>query len=63
MIFLEKEYSKNIGREMVEKAGVDVNLLIDRLKKAAAAEFTTYYYYTLLRMHCTGLDGEAVKER
>ena len=57
-----KEYSKNVGREMVEKAGVNVNQLIDKLKKAAAAELTTYYYYTLLRMHCTGLDGETVKE-
>jgi len=49
---MEKKYSKNVGREMVEKAGVNVDLLIDKLKKAAAAEFTTYYYYTLLRMHC-----------
>ncbi|XRH76106.1 MAG: DNA protection during starvation protein [Candidatus Methanosuratincola verstraetei] len=55
-------YSKNVGREMVEKAGVDVDLLIQKLKRAAAAEFTTYYYYTLLRMHCTGLEGEAIKE-
>jgi len=47
---------------MVEKAGVNVNQLIDKLKKAAAAELTTYYYYTLLRMHCTGLEGETVKE-
>jgi ferritin-like protein len=54
--------TNNIGREMVEKAGVDVDLLIDKLKKAAAAEFTTYYYYTILRMHCTGLQGETVKE-
>ncbi len=22
----------------------------------------TYYYYTLLRMHCTGLEGKAIKE-
>jgi len=60
--FMEKKYSKNVGREMVEKAGVNVDLLINKLKKAAAAEFTTYYYYTLLRMHCTGLEGETVKE-
>src|SRR3989304_6855871 len=56
------KYTKNVGREMVEKAGVNVDALIDKLKKAAAAEFTTYYYYTLLRMHCTGLEGETVKE-
>ena len=59
---MEKSYSKNVGRDMVEKAGVDVKLLIGKLKRAAAAEFTTYYYYTLLRMHCTGLEGETVKE-
>jgi len=57
-----QKHSKNVGREMVEKAGVNVDVLIDKLKKAAAAEFTTYYYYTLLRMHCTGLEGETVKE-
>jgi len=59
---MAKKYSTNTGREMVEKAGVKVDVLIDKLKKAAAAEFTTYYYYTLLRMHCTGLEGETVKE-
>jgi len=59
---LEKKYSVNVGRDLIEKAGVNVDVLIDKLKKAAAAEFTTYYYYTLLRMHCTGLNGETVKE-
>jgi len=57
-----KKHSVNVGREVVERAGVDVNLLIDKLKRAAAAEFTTYYYYTLLRIHCTGLEGESIKE-
>lgn len=56
------EKTKNVGRETVEKAGVDVSLLIDKLKRAAAAELTTYYYYTILRMHCTGLQGESAKE-
>ncbi len=51
-----------VNRELIEKAGVDVDFLIRKLKKATAAEFTTYYYYTLLRMHCSGLEGEAVKE-
>ncbi len=57
-----EKYSMNVGREMVEKAGVDVGVLIDKLKKAAAAELTTYYYYTLLRMNAIGLEGETVKE-
>ena len=59
---MNKEYSKTVDVEMVEKAGIDVSYLIAKLKKAAAAEFTTYYYYTLLRMHCSGLEGEQVKE-
>ncbi len=51
---------KNV--EIIEKAGVDVNKLIDMLIKAAAAEFVTYYYYTILRAHATGLEGETIKE-
>lgn len=51
-----------LDKELVEKAGLDVNVLIDKLKKAAAAEFTTYYYYTLLRCNLIGPDGEAIKE-
>jgi ferritin-like protein len=47
---------------MVEKAGVDVDLLITKLKRAAVAEFTTYYYYTILRMHCSGVESEGIKE-
>ncbi|MFP3908665.1 MAG: DNA protection during starvation protein [Archaeoglobaceae archaeon] len=51
-----------VAREMVEKAGVDVDELVDLLVKNAAAELITYYYYTLLRANLTGLDGETVKE-
>lgn len=51
-----------VNRELIEKAGIDIKVLIDKLKKAAAAEFTTYYYYTLLRMHCSGPEGEGIKE-
>jgi len=31
-------YSRNVGVEFVERAGIDVNQLIDKLRKAAAAE-------------------------
>jgi len=48
--------------ELIKQAGIDVEKLLDMLVRAAAAEFTTYYYYTILRMHATGLDGEAIKE-
>ena len=39
---------------------------MEKLRKlllaVVCAEFFTYYYYTILRMHCTGRDGEGVKE-
>ncbi len=51
-----------VTREMVEKAGIDVEHLIDLLVKNAAAELTTFYYYTILRINLIGLEGEGVKE-
>ncbi|MBD3286244.1 DNA protection protein DPS [candidate division WOR-3 bacterium] len=51
-----------VAREMVEKAGVDVDKLLELLVKNAAAELTTYYYYTILRANLIGLEGEGVKE-
>lgn len=51
-----------VSREVVEKAGVDVEKLLDLLVKNASAELTTFYYYTILRANLIGLDGETVKE-
>jgi len=51
-----------VAREMVEKAGVDVNKLLDMLVRNASAELTTFYYYTILRVNLIGLDGEGLKE-
>jgi ferritin-like protein len=51
-----------IAREVVEKAGVDVEKLVAKLVRAAAAEFTTYYYYTILRVNAIGFEGEGLKE-
>ncbi len=51
-----------VAREMVEKAGVDVDKLVEMLVKNAAAELTTYYYYTILRANLIGLEGEGIKE-
>lgn len=51
-----------VAREMVEKAGVDVEKLLELLVKNASAELTTYYYYTILRFNLIGLEGEGVKE-
>jgi len=51
-----------VAREMVEKAGVDVDKLVDLLVKNAAAELTTFYYYTILRVNLIGLEGEGIKQ-
>ncbi|MGC9529819.1 MAG: DNA protection during starvation protein [Candidatus Bipolaricaulaceae bacterium] len=51
-----------VAREMVERAGVDVDRLLELLVKNAAAELTTYYYYTILRSNLIGMEGETVKE-
>lgn len=51
-----------VAREMVEKAGVDVDKLLDMLIRNAAAELTTFYYYTILRCNLIGLEGEGIKE-
>src|SRR5512147_1674895 len=51
-----------VAREMVERAGVDLNVLLELLVKNAAAELTTFYYYTILRINLIGLEGEGVKE-
>ncbi|MGE5705331.1 MAG: DNA protection protein DPS, partial [Nitrososphaerales archaeon] len=53
---------KIVALEVLEKNGVNVERLKELITKGVGAEFTTYYYYTILRMHCTGLDGEGIKE-
>ncbi len=50
-----------VAREIVEKAGINVDDLVKLLIKNASAELTTYYYYTILRVNLTGLDGEGLK--
>jgi ferritin-like protein len=50
-----------VAREMVEKAGVNMNQLLELLVSNAAAELTTYYYYTLLRVNLIGMEGEGLK--
>lgn len=52
----------NVAREMVAKAGVNVDELLKLLITNAAAELTTFYYYTILRVNLIGLEGEGVKE-
>jgi ferritin-like protein len=52
----------SVAQEMVTRAGIDKNVLVDKLVRAAAAEFTTFYYYTILRVNAIGLEGEGLKE-
>ena len=47
---------------MLEKNGVNVERLKELIRHGVGAEFSTYYHYTILRMHCTGLEGEGIKE-
>ena len=51
-----------VAQEMVKKAGVNLDQLVELLVKNAAAELTTYYYYTILRVNLIGLEGEGLKE-
>jgi len=51
-----------VAREMVVKAGVNIDQLLDLLVKNAAAELTTFYYYTILRCNLIGLEGEGIKQ-
>src|SRR5271166_3188197 len=53
---------KSVATELVEKAGVDVEKLVDLLVRNASAELTTFYYYTILRTNLIGLDGEGLKQ-
>ncbi|MFI7128892.1 ferritin-like domain-containing protein [Nonomuraea sp. NPDC050153] len=50
------------AREVVERAGVDVNLLIDRLTFAAAAELNAVYRYTILTVHPLGFVDELLRQ-
>ena len=51
-----------VARQMVEKAGINVEQLVEMLVRNAAAELTTFYYYTILRVNLIGLEGEGLKE-
>src|SRR5437773_12580590 len=51
-----------VAREVVQKAGIDVDKLLDMLLRNASAELTTFYYYTILRVNLIGLEGEGLKE-
>ena len=51
-----------VAIDVVKKAGVNLDKLLEMLIKNASAELTTFYYYTILRVNLIGLEGEGVKE-
>ena len=53
---------KRVAIELVERAGINVEKLLDMLVRNAAAELTTFYYYTILRVNLIGLEGEGLKQ-
>ena len=48
------DVTERVGVVELQKRGVDVEQLLEKLIDAAGAEFTTYYYYTILRMNLAG---------
>src|ERR1700739_777394 len=48
------DLNERVGVEQIQKRGVNVEQLVEKLIDAAGAEFTTYYYYTILRMQLAG---------
>lgn len=50
------------AREAVERAGLDVNLLINRLASAATAELSAVYRYTILTVHQLGFADEDLRQ-
>src|ERR1700724_688715 len=53
---------KTVGRELVEKSGINVETLLDLLVRNASAELTTFYYYTILRVNLIGLEGGGLEQ-
>ncbi|MFB5600606.1 MAG: DNA protection during starvation protein [Nitrososphaeraceae archaeon] len=50
-----------VGVKVLEQNGINVKELVKALVYNASVEFAAYYYFTNLRMHCTGMEGEAIK--
>jgi ferritin-like protein len=48
--------------EIVKKAGINIDELLELLISNAASEMSTYYHYMILRCNLIGIDGESVKE-
>jgi ferritin-like protein len=62
LLYERRKAMAKVAIEMVKKAGVNLDQLVELLVKNASAEITTYYYYTILRVNLIGLEGEGLKE-
>ncbi|MFI0450213.1 ferritin-like domain-containing protein [Actinomadura sp. 6N118] len=51
-----------IARELVEGAGLDVNVLTGKLTAAAGDELATFYHYAILSCHSVGLTDDGLRE-
>jgi hypothetical protein len=49
-VSMEDKTMAKVAREVVQRAGIDVDKLLEMLVRNAAAELTTYYYYTIMRV-------------
>lgn len=50
-----------VGINVLKQNGANVDEITKLLVYNASVEFTAYYYFTLLRTHCTGMEGEGIK--
>ena len=50
-----------IGVNILKQNGANVDEITKLLIYNASVEFIAYYYFTLLRAHCTGMEGEGIK--
>ena len=50
-----------VGIKVLEQNGINIDEITKLLVYNASVEFAAYYYFTILRMHCTGQDGESIK--
>src|SRR3989337_3205946 len=50
-----------VGINILKQNGANVDEITKLLVYNASVEFTAYYYFTLLRAHCTGMEGEGIK--
>jgi ferritin-like protein len=53
---------KRVAIELVERAGIDVGKLLERLVRNVAPGLTTLYSCTILRVNLIGLEGAGLKQ-